>query len=68
MLALVLLYGFVVNFSAVESRFHCSGKFSSQNFSRPATVCQGQIPVLVPGVRQPSQKQLDLGEADREQR
>lgn len=34
----VLLFVFVANFSAVESRFECSGKITSNESEQPATV------------------------------
>jgi hypothetical protein len=37
-IAVVLLFVFVANFSAVESRFQCPGKLSSTDGSHPLTV------------------------------
>lgn len=36
--AVLLLFVFIVNFSAVESRFQCPGEISSTDGSRPITV------------------------------
>lgn len=36
--AVLLLFVFVANFSAVESRFQCPGEISSKDGSRPVTV------------------------------
>ena len=37
-IALLLLYAFIIKFSAVESRFQCPGEISSTEGSRPVTV------------------------------
>lgn len=36
--AALLLFVFVANFSTVESRFQCSGEISSESDSQPATI------------------------------
>ena len=37
LLGVILLYAFVVNFSAVESRFQCSGEISQKGVTKPST-------------------------------